>query len=651
MDDFIKPYRSLYDRLEDDEYEPLKPPEPPKEKEIPITLYKALTPESDLDNHWKVNDHPAGDFNSTVKDESIGSTNHEIAKDIFRSYARDKLYNYLQKEYGQKEAFMIMHACDSGQLKVHDLHNIDMPYCYSFSVRPIVEKGLPFLSFYNAKKPRTVQDYVESVIHFVGYASKQLTGAISLPDFFVYFDWFARRQYENSYDNFDIEDIHALFKHFIQEMNYEYRINQSPFTNLNIYDHDFLEYLFKDIIYPDDTTPVIESIEVLQQCYVDWITNEAKRNIFTFPIHTACFHTQIKNKRRLICDTEFLDYISEKNCRSGFFNIYTGDLTSMSSCCRLRSDLSKLYQNSFGAGGVSIGSHRVVTLNLPLIALTAGTNKDGTFDMLLNSYLDKAIKILKAHRAIIQDNINCHLLPLYDLGFMELDKQYSTVGFIGLYECCEFLRGHMGYLKYAESVLEKINNRLSQEIMFNLEQIPGETTASELLQKIKKIYPQYDNGSTVLSNQFIPLTMNMDVLDRIEAQGIFDKMVNGGSVAHLNMSEPLTKDQMKKLIEFAAYKGCIYFAFNMNLAYCKNCKIITVGQPKQCPNCAKSDFEDYTRVVGFLTPVSRWTDERIAEYDNRKFFAQSDTFKMDETTRNKPKRYIKYTDEFKNPEI
>jgi ribonucleoside-triphosphate reductase len=356
-----------------------------------------------------------------------------------------------------------------------------------------------------------------------------------------------------------------------------------------------------------------------------WFIEESKKQAFTFPINTATFY---KDNNGDLPDKEFLNLVSELNCINGQFNIFTGPLGVLSSCCRLRNDTNEVtYTNSFGAGGTQIGSHRVVTLNLPRIAYAS---EDINEYMKLLDYNTRAAQdILDVHRLIIQDNIVNNKLPLYTHKFMDLNRQFSTIGFIGINEACEL----MGYdildekgSQFAKSILDKINQlnkaRTKEDgFIRNIEQIPGESAAIHLAKKDKLLFSNH--SYTMYANQYIPLWKNVDVQQRIKAQGMFDSQCGGGAICHLNVNDSLTKDQMKILIIGAAKQGVIYFAVNICQGRCSNCGKLFIGRFEKSP-CHNADMIQFLRVVGFLTPVSNWIPERREEYKIRQFYGKTD---------------------------
>lgn len=374
----------------------------------------------------------------------------------------------------------------------------------------------------------------------------------------------------------------------------------SPFTNVSIFDDNFLNNLVPEYKFPDGRVPKIETIKKIQELFIDTMNDELRRTSVTFPVTTACFSIDEDGN---INDDAFLEMISEKNMEFGFINLYCGKTSTLSSCCRLRSDTSNEYFNSFGSGSTKIGSLGVVTVNLPRLAYKHKESEDDLFEAVID-IVEVVGRINNSKRQIIKRRIENGSQPLYSLGFMDINKQYSTCGLNGINEACEL----MGYdilsddgIAFVIRLLEVINStndRLQKQYKspHNCEQTPSENSSIKLASKDKLM--GYDMGYLLYSNQFIPLVAKADMLDRIKLQGIFDKHFSGGSICHLNIEERITdKKQIMDMIRLCAKKGVIYFAINYNLLRCKN-DHMTVGRGTTCSICGEPIEECFTRVVG-----------------------------------------------------
>jgi len=279
--------------------------------------------------------------------------------------------------------------------------------------------------------------------------------------------------------------------------------------------------------------------------------------------------------------------------------------------------------NSFGAGGVSIGSHRVVTINLPRIAYESEDTE--TYMKKLEYTITVAQDILDIHRSLLVDVISRGRLPLYKHGIMDLKKQFSTIGFIGANEACEILGMDITTeegSQFVRDILNKMDTMNKSRTIVdghirNIEQIPGESTAPMFAKKDKLLY---DHHYKMYANQYIPLWKNVDIHQRIRAQGQFDSLCSGGAILHANVNESLTPEQMQAIIEYSAKCGVIYMGINIVQVRCNSCGKLFIGKFDKSP-CHDADVTHYLRVVGFLTPVSNWNSDRRKEYPTRQIYS------------------------------
>lgn len=396
----------------------------------------------------------------------------------------------------------------------------------------------------------------------------------------------------------------------------------SPFTNIGIFDGEFLESMCKEYIFNDGSSPNIKTIMELQKIFLDTMNEELERTPLTFPVTTACFSV---DEEKNIKDEKFLEFISKRNKKFGFINIYCGESSTLSSCCRLRSDRKNEYFNSFGSGSSKIGSLGVVTINLPRLAIKFP--KEEVFLQELEKLVVIAGQINNSKREIVKKRIDNGNHPLYTLEFMELSKQYSTCGVCGFNETIELLGENILEEKGVElgiKILDKINDTNDQlQALYknphNCEQIPAEGTAVKLADKDRLL--GYQDSYVLYSNQFIPLTTNASLLDRIRLQGVFDAHFSGGAICHLNVEQQVENwEDIADLIRMSAKKGVIYFAINYTLAECEHGHM-SVTKGDKCNICGGNIINHYMRVVGFITNVKNWIKtRREVDYPNRQFY-------------------------------
>jgi ribonucleoside-triphosphate reductase len=503
--------------------------------------------------------------------------------------------------------------------------------CFNYSTYDIMANGLPMIKKIKSMPPKYLHAFKSQLEQFTIIASNSTLGATGLADLLVILSYYTANILKSKSDahyNFVSEEdcwiyVKEMITSFIYSVNFSLRANQSPFTNISVYDKYFLEKLAEDYIFPDGSQPDIEIVKKLQEMYLDIMNQEMRRTPVTFPVTTACFSIDENNDIR---DEEFLGFIAEKNKEFGFINIYCGDSSTLSSCCRLRSEQTSEYFNSFGSGSSKIGSLGVCSINFPRLAIKSKGNEDQYFEM-LKSMVEVCVRVNNAKRHVVQKRIDNGNEPLYTLGYMDLSKQYSTIGINGLNECLEI----MGYdilndkgVEFAlqnMQVINTLNKKFEKkyDAPHNCEQVPGESMSVKMAEKDKLL--GYQTKYNIYSNQFIPLVTNADMLDRIRIQGILDKHFSGGAICHINVDTPIhDTNDIKELIRNTAKMGVVYHAINYNLQECANGHM-SVGRKDSCEVCGSEIVNNYTRVVGFLTNTKNWHKVRREEdYPERQFY-------------------------------
>jgi ribonucleoside-triphosphate reductase len=517
---------------------------------------------------------------------------------------------------------------DSGQFSCQGLiqHN-----CYNFSTMDIVNYGLPMITKIKTHRPKHLLAFKSLVEQFVSYASNSIMGATGTADLFVTMSWYVDNILKTKSDSgFTFKTDEDCWKYvkenvtsLIYTLNQPFRSGiQSAFTNISLFDEHFLLSMKDDYVFPDGSKANLATIVKLQEMFIDIMNEELDRTPITFPVTTACFAT---DKDGNILDRKFLKMISEKNLKYGFINIYCGKSSTLSSCCRLRSDKENPYFNSFGAGKSKIGSLGVVTLNMYRAAVKNSKNKDG-FITEIKLLVEMAARINHAKRHIIKEKIIKGFLPLYTLKFMNIETQYSTVGLNGIYESLKVL--DFDIMKedgqvYLESVLDMINTECDKfqtkfDTPHNVEQVPAESSSVKIAEKDKLL--GFNTHYDLYSNQFVPLVANADILDRVNIQGRFDKKFSGGAICHMNVENRITDyKKLERLIEYASKKGVIYFAINYNIAECSDGHI-TITKKEVC-DCGEPIVNNFSRVVGFLTNTKLWNPvRREVDYPKRVWY-------------------------------
>lgn len=577
------------------------------------------------------------DANSNVDDVSVITYNVELPKPFFKMNSYYILWKELKRLYGHAKANEIIEMQLTGDIYIHDFHGVasGTPYCFNYSAYDIVMNGLPMIKKVKSIPPKYLHAFKSQIEQFIIIASNSTLGATGLADLLITLSYYAKNIVKTKSDahyKFQTEDdcwtyVAEMMTSFIYSVNFSLRGNQSPFVNISVFDRFFLEKLCSDYLFPDGSHPDIKYVQRLQAIFLDIMNREMERTPLTFPIVTACFSVDSGNN---IQDEEFLDFIAEKNLRYGFINIYCGKTSTLSSCCRLRSETDTEYFNSFGSGSSKIGSLGVCAINLPRLALKANKSKVAYLTILADM-VEGCAAVNNAKRHIVKKRIANGNAPLYALGFMDLNKQYSTVGVNGLNEAVEI----MGYeitdeegQQFVLDVLAVINTQNARfekqyGAAHNNEQVPGENMSIKIVEKDKLL--GYKTDYEMYSNQFIPLTATADMLDRIKLQGIFDQHFSGGAICHINVDAPIQdKAKIKELMRTTAKMGVIYHAINYNLQEC-SAGHMSVGRKEACSVCGEPIINNFTRVVGFLTNTKNWHKvRREIDYPHRQFYENID---------------------------
>lgn len=573
------------------------------------------------------------DPNANVSGRGVITFNYEVPKPYMKLNSLYNLWRTLCEQFTMESADAAIEAEICGALYINDSWDIGRPYCFNYSMYDIALEGLKMGGRLDIVPAKGLFTFLRHVEQFTVYAANSTLGATGLADLLIVISRYVDDMLDTGYDNhikvggtsrvwtYVAEHLTSL----IYTLNWEFRGNQSPFTNVSVYDDAFLGQLVPAYVI-NGKAPRIETVKKVQDIFLSCFNQVLERDPATFPVVTACFSLAEDDKE--LADPAFVKRIAEHNLKFGFINIYVGETSTLSSCCRLRSNINDLgYANSFGAGSTKIGSLGVCTLNLPALARdasaeTAGKDNEAAVREMLEMVgaMTQMVGFINhAKRCFIADRIARGSLPLYKLGYMELKRQFSTCGFTGLYEAVHILGYDMREpegLEVAKRILERINqtNGFLTELLgtpHNMEQVPGESSAVKLARKdsLRGCNPE---GWELYSNQFVPLwEEGVDLLDRIRIQGELDGYCTGGAICHLNVADRIEKPEtMEALIRHAAASGVVYFAINYAINRCLDGHMTVGHGVDYCPICGKRITDTYTRVVGFLTNTKHWNATR-----------------------------------------
>jgi len=571
-----------------------------------------------------------GNANYGQDSRSYGNYFSEMTKSHLKIIGYHDIYRLLSEDNGYEIADKILKSVWEGDIYIHDSTSLQIPYCWAMSVDFLLHKGNYWgqLRSYPPKRKRSFMDQVKEVTIEM---AQEIAGAVAIGDLIVCYSYLVKKEGIDVHDPKARKEIENDFQSLVHTLNKKLRpSHQSPFTNISIFDMPNLEFLFSNNVFPDGSKPDYELIWEIQKIFCDWFHkgDPATGVPYRFPVVTLNLRLDENGE---IVDKRALEYYSKINLDKGCFNIYISSGNKVASCCRLTNDFDLAGTDSFGNGGVSLGSHRVVTVNLARLGKLAGSYQD--LIKLLDDRLDMCAKALIAHKKLMKQRVDSNFLPFVRRGIINLERLFSTFGICGVYECLE----QMGY-----SILTKSGQELAKDLldhvkkyaaecskkyegMFNIEQVPGESLAVKFAKKDKLVHNMdYD----IYSNQFVPLWEDCDIAKRIQIDGAFSQVLTGGGISHLNVGEKLTHEcQMKKLIEYSIKVGCEHFAINYNFCRCENDHTTISGPTATCCICGAKIVGHYTRVVGYLTPVSSWNRGRQKEHKKRVF--EKNSFKDD----------------------
>lgn len=573
------------------------------------------------------------DANANASNKDIRSLISEKGKSMDKLFAFHKIFYELKKKYGIKVAREWLEGEYNGEFYLHDAPSSTFfSYCYAYDLTRLAKEGLFFLKNYNYQPPKHLTTFIDDVIEYISYFSNRSSGAVGIPNILIWTYYFWKKDCETNYviNNPDYY-IRQSFQKIIYRLNQPFmRIDQSAFVNVSIFDRNYIEALFGGMEYPDGTYVIdcIEEIIEHQKIFMEVVSQVRSENLFTFPVLT---YSLLYQDGKFV-DEDFARWCSDHNTKWNDSNFFvSGDVTTLSNCCRLLSTTSKLdaFINSIGGTALSIGSIKVNTINLMRIALE--TNNETDYLKLLLKRTKLCCQTLDVVRHIIQRNIEKGLLPNYKDGGVEIAKQYSTIGILGLFEVIEHFgytnTDEFGYTYYTDEgiafaskifeVLNQVKDTFTDDYSFNIESVPAERAAVILCQKDNLLYDLHDKF--IYSNQWIPLSTKCTIQEKLRLSSILDTKCSGGSIAHINLESNFPNtDTAWEMLNTIAKSGVIYFAFNTKINECKNHHGF-VGS-NICPTCGEPVFDTYQRIVGYLVPTRSYSSDRFKEFNTRKWY-------------------------------
>ena len=591
------------------------------------------------------------DGNSNVARKDMVTLLNEMPKPHRKLLAYNKIYYEIQKKYGFKNANKWLRMEWIGQLYMHDSDTSTFKhYCFAYDLKDLAEQGLYFIDGqFNNKPAKHLITFVDFVKEFISFASNRSSGAVGLPNLIPYMFYFWKKDCDNNYLGMDTEKqfekyARQNFQRFIYAVNQPYVRDgsQSAFTNTTVFDRPYFEALFGGGVFPDGSFMIEYEEEIIQfqKWYMEEMAAIRQENMFTFPVSTISLLRKEGefplDSLDAFVDPEFAEWAIGHNMIWNDSNIFQDtSVNSLSNCCRLKSDIRDLgYFNSIGGTALKVGSVKVSTVNLARIALD--TDNVDEYLIELAERVEVNLMALDSVRHIIERNTEKGLLPNFTHGLVDFEHLYNTIGFIGIYETMKkfgFVEkdefGNTYYKKEAEDfgreifrVIRMIADDFIEnegcDYKINTEQIPGESAAAKLMKKDKFFYPDANVYDLPLyGNQFVPLGIQTTIQERTRVQALFDGFCNGGSILHANIDAPFdTFEKALYMTNYIAQKGVTYFAFNTKIQACEENHAF---YGTTCPICGKPIATEFTRIVGFYTPIKTWSKERKKEYGMRRW--------------------------------
>jgi len=607
------------------------------------------------------------DDNSNVSGKNVGILNAEIHKSDNIQISRRMIMNKLQELYPDFDSKQYVRDLEHHIIYKHDESSFAgaiAPYCCSISMYPFLTDGIKNLGGLSAA-PKNLDSFCGMYINLIFATSAMFAGAVATSEFLLYFDYFARKEWgDDYYTKSDIvissrncnrkKTIKSQIEQYFQQVIYSInqpaaaRGLQSAFVNFSYFDKPFFDGMFGEFYFPDGTQAKWESLCWLQKEFMQWFNKERLRCILTFPVESVT----LLYKDGKFVDEDMFNFVCEEYARGHSFFTYISDtVDSLSSCCRLKNKLqTKEFNFTNGNMGVMTGSKSVITLNLNRIIqdwsnMMMRLNPEWTQERARESYpdlhaylvdiLERVYKYHTAYNEGLWDMYNAGLLPVYKAGFIDLDKQYLTIGLNGLNQAAEFLsikcndnKDYKDFCQFIFSTVKEQNTlHKTKRTTYNTEMVPAESLAVKNYNWDKADnYWVPSDTNLYASYVFKPNDPEISVLEKLRLHGseYIGDWLDGGSAAHINLDSHLSVEQYRRLIGYAASVGCQYFTWNIPNSECQDCGWIGKQPVTKCPKCGSEHIDYYDRVIGYLTKIKGWSEGRRIEQKTRVYTKENE---------------------------
>lgn len=585
------------------------------------------------------------DANANVQSKDIVNLINEMCKPHLKLLGYNKLFYEMNKKYGYNRACEMFESDWKGDIFIHNSSDITFrPYCFNYDLKELATKGMFFIPNLKTEPAHHLTTFCDHLLEFISWTSNRQSGAAGIANALMWMYWFWKKDVDNNhYIKSPKYYRDQCFQKFIFDLNMPYlRIAQCAYTNVSLYDRVYCEEMFGDFIYPDGTCFVdcIDDFMDFQKAFMELFSDMRNNNLFTYPVLTYC----LVYRDNEFQDEEFAKWASTHNMKWSDSNfLISPDTTSAASCCRLLSSITDLkgeeekpekltgVMNSIGGSSLDIGSVVVTTINMAGLAYQSENEYD-----FFNHLYEKVKLVIETNdvvRGIIKRNVEKGLLPNYTYDLMKFNRQFNTIGINGMWEAAKHFdyaeqdkTGCWNYTekgyKFASAILNSINeikDSYDFDYSINIEQTPVENGAIKLARKNQILY---DSKEYITGNQWIALKDKATIQARTKIAGELDQKCGGGCITHIQIDAPFNnEEQAWKMLNYIAKQGVIYFAFNLKINIDENKHSFTTNK---CPICGSDPTDSYLRVVGYLVPLSSWSDGRRKEFTERDWMDLND---------------------------
>lgn len=620
-----------------------------------------------MENYSKSSENAASssetDPNSNVSMKNAANLEGEVFKSKNRRLQRRRMYKRLVSMFDRDIAKQYLIDLENHIIYVHDEASTPVlkPYCGAITTYPLLCDGVGNVDNVTPFEPNDIASFSGQMTNLVFLVSSQLKGAVAVGDYFVSLNYYVIQQFgKNWYDKLDVitttdhclqpstirRDIRKGMKQFIYGINQPAgnRSYNSPFTNVSYYDKYYFKAMFEEFAYPDGSKPEWKAIDTLQRMFMELHRELRLIKPLTFPVSTiALVHDGQK-----YLDDDYKNLCAEEWAKGGSFFCYNSDNpSSLASCCRVLNEMAdNTFSSTTGMTGIMTGSCNVITLNINRIVQNFIREKYGEdtgagiqlspmvypeLAAYLTTILERVYKYHIAYKTLLYEQEERGMYTYSNAGYLYIKKLYSTIGVLGYCEAAQFLglevSNNEDYKQFLQLILGTIRdqNKLhsvhdrKRPFLFNSEAVPGENLAVKLYQWDKEdgyFVPEDQN----LYNCYFynPWDNNTSILDKLKLHGReISKFTDGGQAAHLNLDTHLSKEQYLKLLDIARENSSNYFTFNIPMSECADCGHIVNAPVEECPKCHSKHVKYWTRIIGYLTCVDNWSNERQVEQKKR----------------------------------